>query len=114
MLVPLLASPSQLNAFWYLFFTLFCFVFNPEPDPHRLHAHPEPILLPNQPGGVHHQVTQHYYPVLPWIHEQQTHQYRCLTHSHPLAPLPHDWLYTLTMDHSMVSVRKKIVLDVMR
>ncbi|XP_066119674.1 tubulin gamma-2 chain isoform X2 [Saccopteryx bilineata] len=64
-----------------------------EQDRHRPPAHPEPILLPDQPAGVHHHVSQHHHPALPWLHEQRPHRPHRLAHSHTTPPFPHDWLH---------------------
>ncbi|XP_057571426.1 tubulin gamma-2 chain isoform X2 [Hippopotamus amphibius kiboko] len=66
---------------------------SPEPDRHRPPAHPEPILLPDQPAGVHHHVGQHHHPALPRLHEQRPHRPHRLAHPHTTAPFPHDGLH---------------------
>ncbi|XP_039112709.1 splicing factor 3A subunit 2 isoform X2 [Hyaena hyaena] len=65
----------------------------PEPDRHRPPAHPEPVLFPDQPAGVHHHVSQHHHPALPRLHEQRPHRPHRLAHPHSSTPLPHDRLH---------------------
>lgn len=44
--------------------------------------------------GVHHNVSKHNNPPLPWIYEQWSDWSHCITHPHSPPPLPHDWIHT--------------------